>query len=108
MEEGEASAETRRLRTDLTTMIGRMELSLKEILLLCPLMIAIFLTPCSLQNVKKVSKQRRRHLKEMALVLEENKSLQASVDDLQACLLQERHRREDLEVKVLALEVERR
>ena len=32
----------------------------------------------------------------MTLVLEENKSLQASVNDLQARLLRERHRREDL------------
>ena len=40
----------------------------------------------------------------MPLVLEENKDLQASVTDLQARLLQERHRREDLEVKVLPLE----
>ena len=55
----------------------------------------------------KVSKQRRRWLEEMTLVLEENKSLQASVKDLQARLLRERHRREDLEVKVLALEMER-
>ena len=44
----------------------------------------------------------------MAPVLEENKNLQASVNDLQTCLLQEHHRREDLEVKVLALETERR
>ena len=43
----------------------------------------------------------------MTLVLEENKSLQASVNDLQAHLLRERHRREDLEVKVLALVKER-
>ena len=52
----------------------------------------------------KVSEQRRWQLEEMALVLEENKSMQASVKDLQACLLQEHHHREDLEVKVLALE----
>ena len=39
----------------------------------------------------------------MAPVLEENKSLQASMKDLQAHLLQERHFREDLEVKVLSL-----
>jgi hypothetical protein len=45
---------------------------------------------------------------EMALVLEENRTLQASVNDLQPRLLQERHHREDLEVKVLALEMERR
>ena len=55
----------------------------------------------------KVSKQRRRQLEEMTPVLEENKNLQASVKDLQACLLQERNHREDLEVKVLALEKER-
>ena len=55
----------------------------------------------------KVSKHRRWQLEEMTLVLEENKSLQAVVNDLQACLLRERHRREDLEVKVLALEKER-
>ena len=42
----------------------------------------------------------------MALVLEEKKNLWESVDDLQACLLQEHHCREDVEVKVLALEVE--
>ena len=40
----------------------------------------------------------------MAQVLEENKELQASVTDLQVHLTQERHRKEDLEVKVLALE----
>ena len=55
----------------------------------------------------KVSEHRRWQLEEMTLVLEENKSLQAVVNDLQACLLRERHRREDLEVKVLALEKER-
>ena len=42
----------------------------------------------------------------MAPGLEENKNMRESVDDLQARLLQERHRREDVEVKVLALEVE--
>ena len=42
----------------------------------------------------------------MTLELEENKSLQTSVNDLQAHLLRKRHRREDLEVKVLALEKE--
>ena len=42
----------------------------------------------------------------MTLELEENKSLQTSVTDLQACLLRERHHREDQEVKVLALEKE--
>ena len=40
-------------------------------------------------------------------MLEENKNLQASVDDLQARLLRERHHREDLEVKAEALEKER-
>ena len=44
----------------------------------------------------------------MAPGLEENKNMRESVDDLQARLLQERHRREDVEVKVLALEAERR
>ena len=60
-----------------------------------------------MQNVMKVSEQCRRWLEEMALVLEENKSLQASVKDLQAWLLQDCHCREDLEVKILALEKER-
>ena len=54
----------------------------------------------------KVSEQRRWQLEEMALVLEENNNLYMSVNDLQMCLLQEHHRREDLEVKVLALEME--
>ena len=54
----------------------------------------------------KVSEQHQRQLEEMTPVLEENKSLQASVNDLQSHLLQEHHRREDLEVKVLALEKE--
>ena len=75
LEEGEESMETKRLRTDLATMIDHIEVSLKEILLLCTLMIAIFLTPCSLQNIMKVSEQRRWQLEEMALVLEENKGL---------------------------------
>ena len=75
LEEGEAGVETKRLKTGLTTMNDLIEVSLKEILLLCPLMIAIFLTPCLLQNVMKVFEQHRRQL-------EENKSLQASVDDL--------------------------
>ena len=35
------------------------------------------------------------------------KELQASVTDLQVCLTQERHRKEDLEVMVLALEKEK-
>ena len=55
----------------------------------------------------KVSEQRRRQLKEMSPLLEENKSLQTSVNDLRARLLRERHRREDLEVKVLVLGKER-
>lgn len=59
-----------------------------------------------LQNVMKMSEQHRRQLEEMASVLEENKKLQASVNDLQARLTQEHHHREDLEVKVLALEKE--
>ena len=42
----------------------------------------------------------------MTLVLEENNSLQASMNNLQAPLVRECHRREDLEVKVLALEKE--
>ena len=54
----------------------------------------------------KVFVQHQWQLEEMALVLVENKSLQATVNDLQARLLQEHHRREDLEVKVLALEKE--
>lgn len=52
----------------------------------------------------KVSEQRRWQLEEMAPVLEESKKLQASVTDLQVRLTREHHRREDLEVKVLALE----
>lgn len=60
-----------------------------------------------LQNVMKISGQRRQQLEEMALVLEENKNLQASVTDLQARLTQERHHREDLQVNVLALEKDR-
>ena len=40
----------------------------------------------------------------MALVLEENKELQASMTNLQVCFTQEHHRKEDLEVKVRALE----
>ena len=54
----------------------------------------------------KVLEQRWRQLEETIPILEENKSLQALVKDLQACLLQEHHHREDLEVKVLALEKE--
>ena len=81
LEEGEASAETKRLRTDQAAMIGRIEVSLKNALILS-LEDHSLLTPCSLQNVMKVSEQRRRQLEEMALVLEENKSLQVSMDDI--------------------------
>jgi cell division septum initiation protein DivIVA len=42
----------------------------------------------------------------MAPVFEENKKLQSSVKDLEARLTRTRHREEDLEVKVLALEKE--
>ena len=88
-------------------MIRRIKVSLKN-----PSIVSLenrsLLTPCSLQNVMKVSEQRQWQLKDMALVLEENKNLQASVNDLQTCLLQEHHRIEDLEVKVLALETEHR
>ena len=55
----------------------------------------------------KISEQRRQQLEEMPAVLEENKKLQTSMTDLQARLTQERHRREDLEAKVLALEKDR-
>ena len=55
----------------------------------------------------KVSEQRWCQLEEMVTVLRENKELQASVTDLQVCLTQERHRKEDLEVMVLALEKEK-
>ena len=54
----------------------------------------------------KISEQRRQQLEEMAPVLEENKKQQMSVTGLQARLTQERHHREDLEMKVLALEKE--
>ena len=49
----------------------------------------------------KVSNQRRGLLEEMTPLLEENKSLKTSMNDLQVY-----HYREDLEVKVLALEKE--
>ena len=105
MEEGEASAEMKRLRNDLATMIGHFEVSFEN-----PSIVSLedhsLLTPCSLQNVMKVSEQCWRQLKEMAPMLEENKNPHASVNDLQAVLLEQRHRREDLEVKVLALEME--
>ena len=71
----------KRLRTGLTAMIGHIEVSLKN-----PSIVSLgdhsLLTPCSLQNVMKVSEQRRWQLEEMALVLEENNNLQASVNDL--------------------------
>jgi hypothetical protein len=85
LEEGEASAETKRLRTDLAAMISRIEVSLRNPSILF-LRYHSILTPCSLQNVMKVSEQRRWQLEEMAPVLEENKTLQASVSDLQARL----------------------
>ena len=54
LEEGEVSAETKRLRNDLTAMIGRIEVNLKN-----PSIVSLedhsLLTPCSLQNVMKVS-----------------------------------------------------
>ena len=71
----------KRLRTGLTAMIGHIEVSLKN-----PSIVSLgdhsLLTPCSLQNVMKVSEQRRWQLEEMAPVLEENNNLQASVNDL--------------------------
>ena len=54
----------------------------------------------------KVSKQRRRQLEEMSPVLEENKSLQASVKDLQACLLQE-HQQMEVESQSMAEQLSR-
>ena len=92
LEEGEASVEVKRLRTDLAAMIGRIEVSLKNSSIVS-LEDPGVLTPYSLQNIMKVSEQRRRQLEEMTLVLEENKNLQASMNDLQMCLLQERHHR---------------
>jgi len=81
LEEEEASAEMKRLRTDLAAMIGHIEVSLKN-----PSIMSLgyrsLLTPCSSQNVMKVSEQRRWQLEEMAPVLEENNNLQASVNDL--------------------------
>ena len=69
------------MRTDLAAMIGRIEVSLKN-----PSIVSLedhsLLTPCSFQNVMKVSEQHRRHLEEMVPVLEENKNLQALVNDL--------------------------
>ena len=62
------------------------------------------LTLVLLQNVMKVSEQRWHQLEEMVLMLEGNKELQASMIDLHVRLTQEHHRKEDLEVKVLALE----
>ena len=49
----------------------------------------------------KVAEQRWQQLEEMAPVLEENKSLQASVKDLQACLLQE-HQQMEVESQSMA------
>ena len=92
LEEGKASTKTNRLRTDLAAMIGRIEVSLKN-----PSIVSLedrgLLTSCSLHNVMKVSKQCWQKLEEMVPVLEENKNLQASMNDLQMCLLQERHHR---------------
>ena len=105
LEDGEASVETKRLRTDQVAMIVRIEVSLKNSSIVS-LEDHSLLTSCSLQNVMKVSEKRQRQLEEMALVLEENNNLYMSVNDLQMRLLQEHHRREDLEVKVLALETE--
>ena len=74
LEEGEASTEMKRLRTDLAAMIGYIEVSLKN-----PSIMSLedhsLLTPCSLHNVMKLSEQRQQQLEEMALVLEENKNL---------------------------------
>ena len=106
LEDGEASVETKRLRTDQVAMIVRIEVSLKNSSIVS-LEDHSLLTSCSLQNVMKVSEKRQRQLEEMALVLEENNNLYVSVNDLQMRLLQEHHRREDLEVKVLTLETER-
>ena len=59
MLEGEASAETKRLRTDLTAMMGRIEVRLDTSIAMsfgdCSLLIL-----CSLRNVMKVSEQRWR------------------------------------------------
>ena len=55
----------------------------------------------------RVSEQRWRQLEEIARVAEENERLQETVVDLQAGLLQERHRREDLQVSVEALRKEK-
>ena len=58
LEEGEASVETKRLKTDLTTMMGHIEVRLDT-------SFAVsfgdhsLLILCSLQNVMKVSKQCR-------------------------------------------------
>jgi hypothetical protein len=62
LEEEEASVETKRLRTDLVVMIGRIEVNLKN-----PSIVSLedcsILTPCSLQNVMKVFEQRRQQLR---------------------------------------------
>ena len=74
MEEGEASAEMKRLRNDLATMIGHFEVSFEN-----PSIVSLkdrnLFDPLSLRNIMKVSEQRWRQLKEMASVLEENKNL---------------------------------
>ncbi|XP_066375112.1 uncharacterized protein [Miscanthus floridulus] len=79
-EEEEASMEENRLRADLSAMMANIE------------------------GVMKTFEHQRQQLDEMALVLEENKRLQSLVNDLKARLTKVRHREEDLEVKVLALE----
>jgi hypothetical protein len=81
MLEEEVSAEMKRLRTDLAAMISRIEVSLKN-----PSIVSLgdhsLLTSCTLQNVMKVSEQHQRQLEEMTPVLEENKNLEESVNDL--------------------------
>ena len=74
LEEGEASAETKRLRTDLAAMIGRIEVNLKNHSIVS-LEDHSLLTSCSFHNVMKVSEQCRWQLEKMAPVLEENKNL---------------------------------
>jgi hypothetical protein len=76
----------KRLRANLTAMMGCIEVSLDR-------SFAVsfgdhsLLTLCSLQNLMKVSEQHRRQLVEMASELEENKGLQVSVTDLQVHIL---------------------
>jgi hypothetical protein len=62
-------------------MIGRIEVTLKKSSIVF-LGGRSLLTPCSLQNLMKVSEQRQRQLDEMVLVLEENKNLQVSMNKL--------------------------